>query len=377
MRLVKRDSRIRSGISDAARRIVSGIKAVAVTLMLNAGFLVPFLYFTRQNLQCFNVEPGVARSAAYFSQMFAMFPHVIGISKGDATTNEEMTLSVGLILLLGAVLFIVSMMRAEENKGIAKKEKYDNVGIHCMVYGIIALIMSSWLFPWEQLESIGLISSMVSSLQFVWRFLGIASVFLCFVSAVAIEKTVGESERFRWIYACAAALLIVSSGYLFDELAYRVKQETDPMTVESWTASDHLYLYVGSEFLDYKRENAFLKTYSGEEALYENYTRRGTNISVEVTPLGDTDDYLVFPLYHFPGYEVRINGEKTDIMAIDTLVACRMPMERSLIEVSYVGKPFFLIGDAASIICVIGIAVFVIADKTGLRRERKNDMIIK
>ena len=70
---------------------------------------------------------------------------------------------------------------------------------------------------------------------------------------------------------------------------------------------------------------------------------------------GDADDYLVFPIYYYPGYEVRINGKITEGQVIDTRVACNMPQQPAEVMIRYKERPLFVAADLVSLFTVAAI----------------------
>jgi len=356
-----------------AGRIWSGCKAVGVTLLLNATFLVPFLFFCGENFQCFHIPFEVSDSVAYFSQMFSFFPSATGKSLPPGTTLEEMPITIGGVLLIGSMFFVLALVKERDLR-------QKNTGIHCLIYGGVAVLLSSWLFPWKKVAQSELLRMLCSSLQFSWRFLGPATVFLCLVSAMGIvwlaeenharpgtDRTElpvpGNSDKPRlWIYGCMAVLVLLSTASLFDNLSQHREQHSDKRELESWDLSDGMYVYQDSEEfrpiqLDYGRGEAVIMTSRSTRVEYSDYRKRGSHISVKVTPLEKEEDYLMFPLYWYPGYEIKVNGEKVPVSPLTTLVCCPLPMEPAVIEVRYRGFWFFQAADLVTLITFCAILV--------------------
>lgn len=373
-------------------RLLDGCKAVGVTALLNASFLVPFLYFCKEDFQCFHMPFEVSEHAAYFSQMFALFPSVEGASLAPGTTQHEMPIAVGGALAAGAVLFVL----AYGKKGKRRSKKV-GAGLHCLVYGGAAVLMASWIFPWERVAQAEALRQFFTSLQFSWRFLAPATVFWSLTAAVGITglwegkgafaasgggfpaageggpwddemQDNGMSLRLKqeraiggWAWWGMALLTLISTVYFFDGLAQNRYQRADKMALEGLSHGDAMYLYRdGDEFrtinLDYHREEAYVKSAKGTAAEYYDYKKNGSRIDVEVVPLGEGEDVLLFPLYWFPGYEILINGEKAPVFAMDTLVACDMPSESAKIQVRYRGFWFFAAADAVTALTLGSIA---------------------
>ncbi len=412
------------------KRFWNGCKAVLVTVLLNASFLLPFLYFCGEDFQCFHMPLETFEHAAYFSQLFSLFPSVGGASLGLGTTQHEMPITIGGVLLAGVILFLFLLGKSggsqsegnsqlegndsgrtegkgnsqpgsddsgwTEGKGNSQpgsngsgrsegngsRRGWQGAGMHCFVYGGIAILMSSWLFPGEKLVQWEALRSFFTTLQFSWRFLGPATVCWSLTAAIGIvgvsegafehclrqdvdadeEKRTGrihgEGEGTggrRMIYGMMAVLVAAASFYFFDQLAQEREQRADKMELEGMSNGDGMYLYRDSEKfraiqLDYHRREAVIRTDQGGGMKYADYRKEGSHIHVEVTPVGKGADILLFPLYWFPGYEITVNGESVPVFPQDTLVACRAPVEKAVIEVRYGGFPAFRAADIVTLV---------------------------
>lgn len=337
-----------------AGRFLDGIKAVVVTLLLNAFFLVPFLYYCGEPLQCFMLPFGdLSDSVAYFSQMFALFPPVTGINAVAGSTEGEFAIAVGAVLLLGMAAFLYVYRRREE------EDARRNAGMHCFFYGVVALIMASWIFPWERLSGVAFFETIFGSLQFTWRFLSPGTLFLCVVAAVAFDKLCEKAEG-KWTLVVAATLVVVSAWSMFDALAAEREQHTDRMGLEGFCAADGMYMYPVSDVF-YPAQVLFDRSECGPVACYstdivfENYQRRGTHIYMEVTPEPGVQEDILFPLYYYPGYVVTVNGEEVPSFERNHLLCAEAPGEEAVVEAYYKGFWFFGVADAVTLLTFLGI----------------------
>lgn len=370
------------------KRIVPGIKAIVGTCLLNASFLVPFLFFYGEDLQIFHLESEVADSVIYFTQMFSLYPSGDGKNMSIGSTQGEMPLTIGMSLIVGAVLFCIMMSKRREKKETA------GLGRHCLWFGLLALFISSWLFPWNIFNRNELFLKLTTPLQFAWRLLGPASLFLCVVSAIGIVWFASESSGREWVYGVLFVLILSSTSYYFGDMARQIKQVSDEMELEGLGYADALYMYsdggtIKPLNLDYERRDAVVRTLNGTAAEYSDYEKKGAQVNIMVNPIAASmktpesaavtseglseEEYLLFPLYYYPGYEILVNGEKVPVTAQDTLVACRMPEESAYIQVSYKGMPSFKAADIVTLITAIGMAGYVIVKqiKTGNKKKQR------
>ncbi len=360
-------------------RILAGIKAAALTILLNASFLIPFLYFCGEDLQCFHMPNELPQSLLYFNQMFFSFPHADGSSQNLGNLAGEMPLTVGGVLFLGVLLFTAMASGAMYQDGVcaektdAKKETSQEVrvGTCCLAFGLAALFLTSWIFPWETLSRIPLFDAIACSLQFAWRFLGPASLFLCVVTAVGLKLFEERGQGRKWIYGCAVLLTFLSVSYFFEMSAREAVQTNDKMAVNGSDLTDSLYMYYNQKsfkahHLDSRYQIPQMHS-AGASATYTDLRRQGAGLSVDVTPDAGTEAVLIFPLYYYPGYRITINGEVVEGYDYDTLLACDMPVEQARVEVRYSGPAVFRAGDLISLGTIITCVIF-----TALKRRKNN-----
>lgn len=346
---------VRGSKKEIAGRILQGMKAMVLTILLNAGFLVPFVCFSTQDLQCFHMENKLSQFTVYFTQMFSLFTPVVGGSLSPGSTRNEMALSVGLTVLAGMILFCVNQAGGRESDSRTGK-----IGRKCLCYGISGLVLSSWLFPWGRLLEMEWFEKASSPLQFPWRFLGIASMLLCVVSAIAVEST--QEKQRKYIKILMIGMVIISTGYSFDMLSQQRDALSDKMEIEGIDLSDSMYMYYISDrfetwHLKLSREEA-MGCSNASKVSFSDYEKRGTRISLTTSNPTNADELLVFPLCYYPGYVVRVNGEIVETQICETpvrLVACDLPEQTANITVSYEGLWFFRAGDAVTVFTAAGL----------------------
>lgn len=345
-------------------RLGAGILAAAVTVLLNAGFLIPFLYYSGEEFQVFTIRNSLAPTAAYFSQIFTSFADPTGVNLATGMTQGEMPITVGGILLLGSIAFCLTLRRKE------KQDAGDRMGKHCLVYGLLCLLMSSWLFPWGALQANDSISALISPLQYVWRFLGPASLFLCLTSAVGIVNLAKLKTGREWVYGVAFLLVFSSASYYFSQVSVQMGDWNDKMEISGRDDTDSLYLYMETGANYYHRSQANIQCSEGSQAAFTGYVKEGTHLNVDIVAEERQEDgFLKFPVYYYPGYEVRIDGEPVEVLRQDTMLACELTEEMAdgavhHIEVEYVGFPQFdaadLISAITAVLLVMTAAVYVV-----------------
>ena len=350
-----------------------GLKAVVGVCLFNMSFLLPFLFFSGEDLQVFHLKSELADSVVYFSQLFALFPGVSGKSQVTGTTTGEMPLTLGAVLALGAVFFCIAVIQSKETSQVVE------LGKRCLCYSVAAVVLASWLFPWNVFNRNPVFLRLTTPFQFAWRFLGPASLFLSVTSAVGIVLIVSQNRKCNWLYGAVAAVLLCSTLYYFDATVYEKSSTSDEMAVEGSTHSNSAYMYSDGEsfkalHLNYRLKDAYIKTLNGTQLSYSNYKKTATQISVDIrqTGVAQGEEYLLFPLYYFPGYEVLVNGEKVQTVEKDTLVACKLPQGSAHVQVSYRGLWFFRLGDMITLVTVLVWAAGMIVKRVMPRKRILN-----
>ncbi len=364
------------------KRILAGVKAAVFTVLLNAFFLVPFLFFCTENLQCFNMPNVISHTGVYFTQMFNLFADYNGWANPTGNIINEMPMTVGALLLVGSILllFMDSQVSVAEET-TAEQARVMRVGKRCFVYGAIALFMTSYLFPWDFFQEIELLKDIVTSIQFAWRFLGPASVLLCFASAVGIVHFAQSHGNRKWVYSMSLVLLICSTSYFFslknidDEKFAQYNSKMEFYTVGD---TDAMYMYFeGDRFLplnmDYTWSKTKILSQMSQPFKVENLQRSGMHMKMTVTGTTKMDDKLMFPLYYYPGYVAYIDGEEVPVESLARRVACPMPKGTAEVEVYYKGMPFYRYGNWVTVLTALGAVGYVVYMQIRKRRPEKKD----
>ena len=351
------------------KRMLAGLKAICTTLLANLFFIVPFLSFLGEDLQCFDMPERLSNTALYFSQMFSMFSPAQGDDLGLGATAGEMPHTVGTVLLLGSLLLCLQTL--VENK----KNNDMTVGKRCLAYGALALLMTTWIFPWDYVQDIDFLHDIITSLQFAWRFLAPATALLSIAAAVGIVNFAESMTDRKWIYAVVTVLVICSTGYFFFVKGQTHEQIRNDMTFNDFGYTDSIYMYYDGEsfkrhHLDYDWTDAYIQTLHGTAVEYSDYERLGTQLQVTIDAPANASDYLLFPFYYYPGYEVLVNDEPVEVMSLNSLVACQLPTGVATISVSYQGLPGFAVANWISLISVAGIVIYMVGFRHWTCRKR-------
>ena len=284
---------------------LSLICATGLTILLNLGFIVPFLDFFQEDVMINSPEwtGGVTGSfqgnGLFPIQLFALF----GRSKGGAwaTTagiSTEPTFGIGILFMIGMALFLYLLML--HFPGTTGHRNY-KPALVCMLLGCLLLYMSTCYFPWDALISLGdFTKTIIDPLQFPWRMLAPATAVLTFVLCYAFQTAQKYLERhFEPILLGSLILLVTSCGWYFYDFSftgepYRIYNtyELNTMTMYSYD-----YLPAGTD-PEAIQENLILT-----DGIVEltDYQKQGTQITCTVSA-GSDGGYIEFPLLYYKYY---------------------------------------------------------------------------
>lgn len=162
--------------------------AAGETLLINLYFLVPFMdYYIHEPVYAgtggdHSQAMQIRECGAYVSQFFDFFGHIFGRNIDDV--NLRMQLTVGLGLTIGIVAaFILFLVKFREYKIFV-------VG----AMSVLCLWMSTNLFPWNTLEGYTHLFKFLSKVQFPWRYLAAATLFIALLVGMLVDRMMKASE---------------------------------------------------------------------------------------------------------------------------------------------------------------------------------------
>lgn len=273
-------------------------------LLLSLGFLIPFLDYYRGDFMVTSDQWNInliQTQGLFITQIFSLFQY------GDGGTyptisgmKNELNLGIGIAFVFGFALYVYYLVAAPKEK---KKDKAFSLSLLAFLYAALTLWMASVVFPWNSLASLGeLPFRLIISLQFPWRFLSIAAVFLtiftCFIADRISDIFAGLTKNV--VIPLLVLIMIIGTGwyyysFLSGAATYRVYDTYELNSMQLYTYD---YLPTGTEPAGIV-ENQIL-TFEGAEVY--DYEKTGTTIKCTVAA-GATDAYVDFPLIYYKGYK--------------------------------------------------------------------------
>ena len=267
--------------------------AVVETLVLCAGYLVPFVdYYLNVPVQITDTVNGEAartiqEKGANIGDFFAFFSDPFG-DWYTALFNP------GLVLMLALAAGIAFW-------GMKKASK--EIKVMTMLSGVM-LFMATNVFPWNALAHDFKIFDLLAQVQFPWRYVGIAIIFLTMLLGFVLEKAdvsdylkVSRSTVIGICAVISVGMTFLFTGYYADNLERNVYYDTANMG--TWGVMGEEYLRSGTHI-----ENLDGKIHiDGGMEYAESLTRTGCEMDV-ACKTGTEDGIVILPVINYKGYQV-------------------------------------------------------------------------
>ena len=351
-----------------------------LTVLLNLGFLVPFLSYFNENITIHSSEwtgstNGTIQDTGLFpTQLFTLFQKSLGGTWGTVEgISSEATFGMGIAFLLGigTFLYLTGCHHKECIQNRNFKPACFSLGLGCL-----ALWMSTCYFPWDSLAaSSPLLNKLIISMEFPWRMLAPATVLLTFVSCYAFSILAADLKEYGSVIliGCVALLFVNTGWYLYD-LCFT----SDPYRVYDTYELNTMALYSN----DYLPAGTNTDLIVEGKVLFENvsidsYTKMGTKILCHVTA-EDKNGFIDFPLNYYEDYHCSVleSGEELKVSAgTNNMVRVSVPDGFSgSIEVSFKEPLFWRISEILSLLTLLGcIGIYgfcIFKEKSLLSKEK-------
>ena len=220
------------------------------------------------------------------------------------TKPYDMNFHIGLPIVFGIIL--VFMYRKK------LKTRYKKTIILFLLFGLISIIMSSKMFPFEYLPST------LKMIQFTWRMMEFASFFLSIVSGITITMFINGNNKKEAIITTSLiiyiAISIVTSKTSVD-ISFDEKNYLNPVPVTSYTGRIH----AGCASFEYLPKKAFQNRKYLEERTKDIIIIKG-NANINVTKYQNTNltfrlsqveenTKLELPYIFYLGYNAKLEKE--------------------------------------------------------------------
>ena len=233
----------------------------------------------------------------YIMQLLS--PFGTGFGGTSSGTSTDMTLSLGLPLILGLALVCYCLLTQH-----SEKDRYFSILYTAAGFFVFTVFLSLHIFPWDYVQSaLGRTAGKLAGMfQYPWRFLSLATVLLCLATLIAIRLLAGQHQAL----GRAAAVVLAASALLMTgvmQAQILTEQGEVPRNVYS-VADPSVTVAIGEYIIDgtsaYETIWAQPKPASGDLHLISYEKREGVAyVSVE----NDGGEAAIsLPIYNYGNY---------------------------------------------------------------------------
>lgn len=288
-------------------------KILGYTVIINLSFLIPFMRFSNEKLKISekNIEMD-DRFAAWGVSLVEIFTHSANSTQsfnweyvGSLLARCSMPLNTAFLIIFVCAVVLVYV---KNFKG--KRNLLISMGIAAFSVG-----MTLFIFPYSGLKKFfPKIASMAYTIQFPYRFLGMATLFLAITACLTYrygKKLISK----KWLMVLTVAFLVLTYDQSVSLINHTMYNDTnvicrDGEKLDNCEIVGAQYLYQDAS-VDYIREHSLPNSGNTE---WSGYVKNGLDMFVNCKNTSK-DAYIDFPALNYPGYVARDeNGQKLEIM---------------------------------------------------------------
>ncbi|WP_219131952.1 hypothetical protein [Bifidobacterium saguinibicoloris] len=314
-------------------------KQLALSAVCSAGlclwYVVPFWdYYRSVDMKVTQIDAAekvgsAAANAVQPAQLLMFLVPMRGGSDGDVNRiSQDMPFALGWSLLCGLVVFAALIALRKAVCGNQQKRMLDVGGI-MVAASMVALYCSMTVFYWRmnRFALWNKLIAVLSSIQFPWRFLGVASALLVVVSCAAIYCLLLNKDFAIWGRRAGALMVIIAAceaGFATTSwMQNSISSSPFSDTVDNHAAS---YGVMSGEYLPAGFDVAYLDRHSAvptstKVSIGQYIQRDGTvDLTVSASSRGTvTLPLLMYPYYHAvtkSGDELMLTASRNGMMQL-------------------------------------------------------------
>lgn len=300
-------------------------KGAALAILLCAGFIVPFLDYSRQEIMVFGekYEYGIQQFGLTLYELFSLPTEGTGVAMRTAEGfggKYPVSLGLGMIVMMALMAWVL----VKKNWETGERRTF------LFVAGLagVSIWMSTCFFPWNRLAAVPGVRNVVASIQFPMRFLSLGIPLLIYAAGLALGKmkAVISPEKMKYLLIGLYLITAVQGMYCVDLVMRR---------------GGNLVVYDGSTVL-YEDDNVVQGEYllrgTDRCATEENQEVQGQNVLVtDVGVMGNqmtaactasADAWLEFPRFAYDYYrciDTETGREFTITSGINNRIRVELP----------------------------------------------------
>ena len=276
------------------------------------------------------------------------------------TFKGRMVFDIGIVTIIGLVLtpFAIKVI----------DKKYKTIYLFSLIAGVVSVIMTLKIFPFEKLPSI------LKMLQFSFRMLEFSSFFFAIVVAINFKNVI-KNFKFKDILILTVIIILLLIPMMINNIPYTTKMVDEKSLIPSVRVTENTKrVHAGCASFEYLPSKAFenldyIKTREdrveviGGNASVENEEKDGCNMKFTLKNV-QKGTKLELPYIYYAGYnaKVNINGEYKEVQLHESdngfvEIDFDDDIENATILVSYDGT---IATKISAIISIISLTIFVI-----------------
>lgn len=273
--------------------------------------------------------------------------------------------------LLSVILLVLSPIVIKKMRQKCKNTDFYRFYIFSLIAGLVSIIMTLKVFPFERLPSI------LKMLQFSFRMLEFSSFFFAFVVAVNIGVLL-KKVKYKDISIITIVLMLLTCMFI-PHLHYKENIDEKPLIETVPVTEKTGRVHAGCASFEYLPSKAFENRKYIEErpnkvlvlngnATITNEQKENTNLACKVTNVTEETN-IELPYIYYLGYEVTLeqNEKTTKLKTYETengFIGVTIPIiEEGTIKVKYEGTTLMKISAIISILGLILLFIKIIIEK--------------
>lgn len=259
------------------------LKAAGACVLVNLWFLMPFVSMAGGRLSGRGGD--LSLTALTPAQLF---------TRGS-------TAVFGLALPLGGALLLALALLVPAAPGTSRKP-----GLCALAVGAVTLFASTRLFPWVWMPDLPVLGNLLGSIQFPWRFLGLATIALTLATLAGLQQLqlTGRNTAARAAAAAVAALTaFFCLTFLPEQVSLDNASYAGDVSQFMLRPPSHVTTTLDDMYLPKGAVESGLGFAAAEPAdiRVEHIVRDGRTTTVTCST-GDAEGFVDLPLLYYPGY---------------------------------------------------------------------------
>lgn len=276
------------------------------------------------------------------------------------TKPYDMNFHIGIPILFGLILAFLYRKKI--------KPRYKKTITIFLVFGLISVIMSSKLFPFEYLPS------SLKMIQFAWRMMEFASFFLSIVCGITITMFINGNNKkeasITILLIIYIAISIITSMKSVD-VPFNEENYLNPQPITGSTGRIHAGC-ASFEYLPQKalRNRAYIETRKNNVIVLEGNTnieeerKKNTNLTFKIEQ-AEENTKLELPYIFYLGYSAKLEKQDgtTEYLKIEEsdngfCMITVQDVSEGKISVSYTGTTLMKVAYALTLLGIMGLFYF-------------------